>query len=657
MSITSIDKLKSYFKTGAKPTQEQFHALLDSYIHKSEDTSYILQGLAGATFMGVATPDSVPPVPTQKVFYIANEVGAYPNYGGLSVADGEIAFFTYNGSWRKITLSVLAQELGDREDIGVSQKCVTEKMTELESNTSINKDVDHKADVSIEGYYIHSVYGKTASSASRISTPIPVKKGEVVKVTTSVNSTSTAVISQCNENGNNITLIVHGGKEGIADYYAAIDFDGYIIVSCHITYYDVKIANGMVGELLLPTKESIKALMTETNKSIATLSLLQDKFANNIWKETDGVNIDNISTSEMRYYQAVRNAKIVGYGNVPISINLIWNGYADFFRVRLLAYLNGAWSEFLDTGNIANSEINPNKNEVVDVKLGTTTQYVLLSIDTSLIPIGEGKVLNKAGNNPPFIFSNTCYESQISPIVRLYPKVKLPCISFQFDDIVPEDSQIINLFDRYKAKCNFAFIANIEKIHQYASFYKELQNRGYGICSHSVDSKIFNTTNYPSYTDAIRALANSKNVLEREGFVINGFVAPSSQFYTDLKDDESQRLKFLSSVEKSYAYAFTGWGDTYNLGRQSNPCRLSRYSIESHTTEEIKTWIDGYMDADKIITLYAHSYNLGTINETCNEMFDIAKVESILQYIINKQKLGLLYFDNTDNCVKYFFDL
>lgn len=116
MSITTIDKLKSYFKKGAKPTQQQFYALLDSYIHKNEDTSYILKGLEGATFMGVATPDSVPPVPTQKVFYIANEVGAYPNYGGLSVADGEIAFFTYNGSWSKVALEDVAKK-SEVEDI------------------------------------------------------------------------------------------------------------------------------------------------------------------------------------------------------------------------------------------------------------------------------------------------------------------------------------------------------------------------------------------------------------------------------------------------------------------------------------------------------------------------------------------------------------
>jgi hypothetical protein len=88
-------------------------------------------------FRGVATPDGQPITDDTNVFYVANTIGKYSYYGGLTVADGEIAFFTYNGSWRKIALSVLAQELGDREDIGVSQKCVTEKMTELESNQNL----------------------------------------------------------------------------------------------------------------------------------------------------------------------------------------------------------------------------------------------------------------------------------------------------------------------------------------------------------------------------------------------------------------------------------------------------------------------------------------------------------------------------------------
>jgi hypothetical protein len=155
MSITSIDKLKSYFKTGAKPTQEQFHALLDSYIHKSEDTSYILQGLAGATFMGVATPDSVPPVPTQKVFYIANEVGSYPNYGGLAVSDSEIAFFTYNGSWGKVAL----------EDVARKSE-VKAKFTELSSQVIFDVSEYNKVDNK----------PKTYTDLSEALTDVPVSK-------------------------------------------------------------------------------------------------------------------------------------------------------------------------------------------------------------------------------------------------------------------------------------------------------------------------------------------------------------------------------------------------------------------------------------------------------------------------------------------------
>lgn len=78
-------------------------------------------------FRGVATPDGEPITDDTNVFYVANIVGAYQNYGGLSVADGEIAFFTYNGSWRKVAL----------EDIARKSE-VEEKVAELGSKYSIS---------------------------------------------------------------------------------------------------------------------------------------------------------------------------------------------------------------------------------------------------------------------------------------------------------------------------------------------------------------------------------------------------------------------------------------------------------------------------------------------------------------------------------------
>ena len=55
----------------------------------------------GYLFMGMAEPTTNPGTPDQNVFYIASETGTYTNFGGLAVADGEVAILRYNGSWQK----------------------------------------------------------------------------------------------------------------------------------------------------------------------------------------------------------------------------------------------------------------------------------------------------------------------------------------------------------------------------------------------------------------------------------------------------------------------------------------------------------------------------------------------------------------------------
>ena len=55
----------------------------------------------GWTYKGVATTTTNPGTPDDNVFYIATAPGTYTNFGGLSVADGEVAILKYNGSWAK----------------------------------------------------------------------------------------------------------------------------------------------------------------------------------------------------------------------------------------------------------------------------------------------------------------------------------------------------------------------------------------------------------------------------------------------------------------------------------------------------------------------------------------------------------------------------
>lgn len=61
-------------------------------------------------YVGIATPDTNPGTPDQNVFYLASTAGTYTNFGGLVLADGEIAILKYNGTWTKDTTGAASLE-------------------------------------------------------------------------------------------------------------------------------------------------------------------------------------------------------------------------------------------------------------------------------------------------------------------------------------------------------------------------------------------------------------------------------------------------------------------------------------------------------------------------------------------------------------------
>lgn len=58
----------------------------------------------GYQYMGIATPSFQPGTPDQNVFYFASEAGLYPNFGGVTVEDGEFVVFKWNGTWSKTVI-------------------------------------------------------------------------------------------------------------------------------------------------------------------------------------------------------------------------------------------------------------------------------------------------------------------------------------------------------------------------------------------------------------------------------------------------------------------------------------------------------------------------------------------------------------------------
>lgn len=65
---------------------------------------------AGYQFMGVATPETNPSTPDQKVFYIANGKGSYANFGGINVDEDEVVLLIYDDTWKKLLSGIASND-------------------------------------------------------------------------------------------------------------------------------------------------------------------------------------------------------------------------------------------------------------------------------------------------------------------------------------------------------------------------------------------------------------------------------------------------------------------------------------------------------------------------------------------------------------------
>ena len=109
--------------------------------------------IRGATYMGVASLDTVPAKAIgTKMYYFATVAGTYKNFGDLVVPQGINVLYSENGnSWVNSTLLEVVQQPGKSEDKVMSQKAVSDKLSDLENRlvvlgekeyNSINKKED-----------------------------------------------------------------------------------------------------------------------------------------------------------------------------------------------------------------------------------------------------------------------------------------------------------------------------------------------------------------------------------------------------------------------------------------------------------------------------------------------------------------------------------
>lgn len=102
----------------------------------------------GAMYMGVAGLDTVPAKAIgAKMYYFATVAGTYKNFGGLVVPQGINVLYSENGSsWVCSTLLEVAQELGVSTRMVVSQKALKDALELKANQSSVNEALAKKFD-------------------------------------------------------------------------------------------------------------------------------------------------------------------------------------------------------------------------------------------------------------------------------------------------------------------------------------------------------------------------------------------------------------------------------------------------------------------------------------------------------------------------------
>ena len=155
--------------------------------------------IKGATYMGVANLDSVPAKAIgAKMYYFATVAGTYENFGELVVPQGINVLYSENGSsWVCSTLLEVAQELGVSTRNVVSQKVVKDALALKADQSSVNealaKKFDKESVVQKSGDSEELVMSQKAvsdklSDLSNLSSDISLKnriiKGHLVNIST-----------------------------------------------------------------------------------------------------------------------------------------------------------------------------------------------------------------------------------------------------------------------------------------------------------------------------------------------------------------------------------------------------------------------------------------------------------------------------------------
>lgn len=156
----------------------------------------IISRFSGATYAGVATPETNPGTPLLKVFYLTTTAGEYTNFSNLTAESGKLTVLLYNGStWEKQVLDLPASG-GGGSTVKVVQATGT-STTDVMSQKSVTDELGKRQMAPTTVGEIGQVLTQTGPNAEDVSWQTPSGGGGTsVTVVQTTGDSTTSVMSQ-----------------------------------------------------------------------------------------------------------------------------------------------------------------------------------------------------------------------------------------------------------------------------------------------------------------------------------------------------------------------------------------------------------------------------------------------------------------------------
>lgn len=302
--------------------------------------------IKGATYMGVAGLDTVPQAFTgAKMYYFATVAGTYKNFGGLVVPQGINVLYSENGkNWVNSTLLEVTQELGVSTKKVVSQKALNDALNLKANQSSVNEALAKKANKDLMDIELGKKFDKTSVAhdsgdseelvmsqkavsdklSDLSSTILPVTSKELLGIVREVyvegiedmDSVYTITVTK---NTDKLHIYISKGSEAISSFYATSTQSEYNVNKKGIIELSPMGDNGKKAYVFADFSKKELGFSKKSNLDIAVASYLD--FSPSIKSMLNQKQITGITEGQLAINKAIekKNNNLL-YGKTLLAI-------------------------------------------------------------------------------------------------------------------------------------------------------------------------------------------------------------------------------------------------------------------------------------------------------------------------------------------------